>query len=373
MTDRKDRPSPEKPNGNGPECEDFTRPLRVTLRSLGPLFFWAALFVILLKFHEPIEWVVLSFIGAVVLAATLSPLAEHMPGPTELRGVLAVLVAVAVVAGLVTLLVWALAGPIKTNLVSWPELQKQMDQLLASLSLTVGLEKPLTLQRIAHELGRAFTGSSVANVVQAVLDTLLGVGITLLLIIVGAMYMLHTPRDRLASPALSLLPESRREPSRRAMSRLASQLRWWALGAMFSMVCTGIITGVGFWIIGLQFALPLALMSGIAEIVPTFGPLTTLILGLLVGATQGPSQMLGVVVVYVIVQTVESYVLTPLVMKGAVSVPPVVTLFTVLLWGNIFGLPGLILAIPIDLILWAFLKQHIILPRERAEQEMNTS
>ncbi len=138
------------------------------------------------------------------------------------------------------------------------------------------------------------------------------------------------------------------------------QLRWWALGTAFSMVVIGPAFGLGLWIVGLEFALPLALFAALAQSVPTFGPMVTLLLALLVAATQSLTQVVGVIAVYVIIQSLESYVLTPLVMRQAVKIPPIVTLFTIILWGNIFGLAGLILAIPIDLTIWAFLKHHLI-------------
>jgi predicted PurR-regulated permease PerM len=130
------------------------------------------------------------------------------------------------------------------------------------------------------------------------------------------------------------------------------------------MALIALASGLGFWLVGLEFALPLALFAGVAQSVPTFGPLLTLLLSLVVAATQGLPQVIGVVGVYIVVQSLESYVLTPLVMKRAVNVPPVVTLLTIILWGNVFGLAGLVLAIPIDLTIWAFLRNHIIEARD---------
>src|SRR5690606_18560946 len=70
--------------------------------------------------------------------------------------------------------------------------------------------------------------------------------------------------------------------------------------------------------------------------------------------TQGTSTAIGVAVVYLVIQGIESYALVPIVMKRAVMIPPVVTLFTVVLWGKVFGAAGLFLAIPLDLLVWSF-------------------
>ena len=79
----------------------------------------------------------------------------------------------------------------------------------------------------------------------------------------------------------------------------------------------------------------------------------------LVAATQGSDTVLKVVLVWLVVQTLESYVVTPLVMKKAVAVPPLVTLFSVVFWGKLFGVAGLLLAIPLDLVIWSFAR-HLL-------------
>ena len=104
---------------------------------------------------------------------------------------------------------------------------------------------------------------------------------------------------------------------------------------------------------------------GLAELVPTLGPIAAFALALLVAFAQGTSEVIGVTVVYAVIQLLESYVLLPLVMRGAVRIPPVVTLFTVVLWGTIFGFAGFILAVPIDLTIWTF-ADHFVLRREGA-------
>jgi predicted PurR-regulated permease PerM len=167
--------------------------------------------------------------------------------------------------------------------------------------------------------------------------------------------------------AVRLFPKDRRQPTLDALEELRPLLRWWFIGTALSMAMVGTLFGAGYAMIGLQFAAPLALFAGVAQVVPTFGPMITLVLSLLVAIPQGSYQVGGVVVIYVVVQSVESYILTPKVMERAVHVPPVVTLFTIILWGNVFGVVGLILAIPLNLMIWALLKHHIILRHERTE------
>ena len=75
--------------------------------------------------------------------------------------------------------------------------------------------------------------------------------------------------------------------------------------------------------------------------------------------------MVGVLITWAIIQVLEPYVLVPIVMRKAVRIPPVVTVFTVVLWARILGPMGLLLAIPINITLWSFISNFVLKSRER--------
>src|SRR5690606_10025174 len=126
----------------------------------------------------------------------------------------------------------------------------------------------------------------------------------------------------------------------------------WLGGTLAAMTVVGIGTWIGYGVVGLRSAGPVAILAGLAEIVPNFGPLFAFLVALLFAAAQGKGVVIGVIIVYVILQGLESYVLQPLVMRRAVHMPPVVTLFTIVFWSMVFGAAGLVLAIPINLVIW---------------------
>ncbi|HMB96529.1 MAG TPA: AI-2E family transporter, partial [Tepidisphaeraceae bacterium] len=199
-------------------------------------------------------------------------------------------------------------------------------------------------------------GTGIVSGTAAVLVDLL---IALAFIFIGSMYILAEPPGQLTEPAIALLSPRHRLAMRSALSDLEPRLRWWLFGTLVGMTIVGLATGIGYKLVGLEIAIPLALLTGLLEIVPTVGPATGFIIALLFAAVQGKSQVAGVIVVYVIVQILEAYIILPLIMRRAVNVPPIVTLFSVVLWGKIFGIAGLLLAIPIDLTVWAFLKHFM--------------
>lgn len=335
------------------------------VRPLVGLFLWSLLLVLAFLHFQAASFVALSALAAVALAATLRPLADHLRGPAPVRAVISVFSFLLVVVGLLFVLGWAIYGPIQENIERLPELVQRTDDGLQGLADRIGITTEVTISRLGEIAGRMLTGRSVTGWISKAADGFLTALLAILVVVIAAMYLLAVPPGSLSAVAVKLLPLERQGPTQRALGQLQPQLRWWALGTALSMVVIGAAFGLGLWIVGLEFALPLALFAALAQSVPTFGPMVTLLLALLVAATQSLTQVVGVIAVYVIIQSLESYVLTPLVMRQAVKIPPIVTLFTIILWGNIFGLAGLILAIPIDLTIWAFLKHHLI---ERHEQ-----
>ena len=332
----------------------------VTVRSLVGLFLWAVLLLVAFRFYGAVKFVILAGMGTAVLAAAVQPLADRMPGGQGVRAMLAmtvVLLTVAVVMGGVGMTVYPV---IQQKVQQWPQIHQRADEGLQTFTRRIGMEDGVTVDELGKTAWQILTGGSSAgwlsNLIGGAIAAILGV----IVVVVGAAYLLARPAGALSKPASRLLPPERQEPTRQAIEDLQPQFRWWLIGTLFSMGVIGVVFGLGYWIIGLEFALPLALFAALAQMVPTFGPLVTMLLSLLIAATQGPTQVVGVVVVYLVAQTLESYFLTPMVMKKAVKIPPIITLFTIILWGNIFGPAGLILAIPLDLTIWAFLKRHLV-------------
>jgi predicted PurR-regulated permease PerM len=208
------------------------------------------------------------------------------------------------------------------------------------------------------------TGGSGTSLIGYAADAVFGIGLGVVVVLIATMYLLSSRPGSLTDPAVKILPVHRRDLMKQALTHLQPQLRWWAIGTSFSMTVVGVTSLIGYWIVGVDFAVPLGVFAGLTQVVPTFGPMVAFALSMTIAATQGIWVFVGVVAVYVIVQTLESYILTPMVMLKAVHIPPVITLFTVIFWGNLFGAAGLILAIPIDMTIWAIVKYQVILYRK---------
>jgi predicted PurR-regulated permease PerM len=159
-----------------------------------------------------------------------------------------------------------------------------------------------------------------------------------------------------------MLPAARGASLRLGLNDLQWKMRWWLIGVLISMGIIGALSWVGYWLVGLQFALPLAIFAGLAEIVPNIGALTAFGVALVVGATQGTGVLVGVIVVHSITLTIEAHFIMPVVMRGAVNLPPLVTIFTVVLWSEVLGFGGLLMAVPLDLLIWTMAEHFLLRP-----------
>lgn len=348
------------------------RPLPVWVRHLVTVFVWAAALTLFLYFFEPIKIVFLGFLATAALAAAVRPLMKYIPGPKWLRALLAGIIPIFVLVVLIGLTTWLLAGSISRHLGHWRQVFHQLNLMLAGWSDKLHLATPLSLSGILAN-GLSFVGGNAntgapAGMVTTTADLLTKLFIALIFVFFGVIYLLYAPRGLLLDPLVDMLPPRRGRQLAAAVHDLEPRLWWWVIGAIIAIAIIGVASGIGFLIVGLNLAIPLALLAGTSEIVPTVGPAAAFMVALLFAALQGWGEVLKVAGVWACIHVLEGQVVHPLVMKRAVRIPPVVTLFTAVLWGEIFGLIGLLLAIPINLTIWTF-AEHFLLRRDERPDE----
>lgn len=131
----------------------------------------------------------------------------------------------------------------------------------------------------------------------------------------------------------------------------------WLLGELTLMVCVGVLSYLGLTLLKIDFALPLAIIAGLLEIVPMIGPIISAVPAVLVALTISPLLALATVALYFIVQQVENNLFVPVVMKKAVGLPPLVTIISLMIGGRLAGLVGAVLSIPTVVMLKVIVSQ----------------
>lgn len=120
----------------------------------------------------------------------------------------------------------------------------------------------------------------------------------------------------------------------------------WFWGEVVLMTAVGALTYIGLTIIGMKYALALAVLAGLLEVVPTLGPIISAIPAVLIGFSSSYVLGLSNIALYFIVQQLENNLLVPLVMKKIVGVHPIITLMALIIGGKLAGVLGVLLAVP---------------------------
>lgn len=179
--------------------------------------------------------------------------------------------------------------------------------------------------------------------------TMQGLGAALVIGFLG-IYLAARP-DEYVSGFVRLFPPPRRERAREVLARSAHQLRRWALAAGLAMLSAGVLTGLGLWALDARYALALGLVAGLAEFVPNFGPLAAMGLAVLLAWIEGHGpDWWKVLLLFVVLQTFQSYVVQPLTQRRLTDVPPALGIGTIVLLGWVSGPLGVLMGIPLLLV-----------------------
>jgi len=130
----------------------------------------------------------------------------------------------------------------------------------------------------------------------------------------------------------------------------------WIQGQLLLGVLVGVIVYLGLTIMGVEYALLLAILSAIFELIPVFGPVMAAIPAIAIASIQSPSTGVMVLLLYVIVQQFENHLIYPLVVRKTVGVPPLLVIISLVVGGKLGGFMGIVLAVPIAAVLVEFLK-----------------
>ena len=131
------------------------------------------------------------------------------------------------------------------------------------------------------------------------------------------------------------------------ISKVESGLGNWVRGQLTLSIIVGVLTYLGLRILDIPFALPLALIAGILEIIPIIGPIISAIPAILVGLTVAPIIGLAVAALFFIVQQLENHVIVPVVMSKVVGLQPPVIILGLLVGAKLAGIGGAFLAVPL--------------------------
>lgn len=197
-------------------------------------------------------------------------------------------------------------------------------------------------------------GQVMGGVTSAFSRTLGVVANTFVIFFIG-IYGAAAPRSYVRG-ILHLTPARNRARAREILDALSHALRWWLVGRLTMMGIVGTLTTTGLLIAGVPSPMALGLLAALLSFIPYIGPLLSFIPAALVALMVSTTKLLYVVLVFGIVQTLESYVITPLVQQRAVSLPPIILITAQIAMGVLAGATGVLLAAPLAIVVIVLLQ-----------------
>jgi predicted PurR-regulated permease PerM len=186
----------------------------------------------------------------------------------------------------------------------------------------------------------------VASYASGALSSVTGGIVAALIVLVLAVYLSFDP-DTYISGAIRLFPVRKRKRILSVLKEVYETLQMWLLGNILSMIVVGVLTSIGLWIIGVPLSLALGVIAALLTFVPNFGPILSALPAVLLAFVDSPMRALYVILLYLGIQTVESYLITPLIQQKTVSLPPALTISTQIGLGILFGAGGVVFATPL--------------------------
>lgn len=195
--------------------------------------------------------------------------------------------------------------------------------------------------------GTLFEGAAGAKryFMSFVTSTFAAVG-GLLLVIFLAIYTAVDP-DTYHNGLMHLFPHRARARAGEVLTSMATVLRKWLVTQLVAMAAIGLVSTGALLILGVKAALPLGVLAGLLEFIPTIGPILSAVPAIAMGFVDSPQKALYVGLAYVGIQFLENHILIPLLMKEGVDIPPALTIVAQALMAMIFGFVGLLVAVPL--------------------------
>ena len=187
----------------------------------------------------------------------------------------------------------------------------------------------------------------------------LSVFINSLVVIVVTIMLLAKPTSY-KQTFLLMFPAFYRPRVQTILKKCEKNLGGWAIGILFNMAVIAVMSGIGLLTLGIRLPLANSLLAGILTFIPNLGPVLSVIPPAAMALLDAPWKALAVIALYILIQQIESNILTPIVMQKQVSLLPAITLLSQLTFAVFFGILGLFLALPIAVVAQVWLKEILV-------------
>ncbi|MFP4459403.1 MAG: AI-2E family transporter [Candidatus Zixiibacteriota bacterium] len=185
--------------------------------------------------------------------------------------------------------------------------------------------------------------------------------VNIIAIIIMAIYLALNPRKQIIGFAKLFGPKNIQKVVD-IIDILLYKVKSWMLGQFTSMTIIAVIYIVGFSILGIPHAIFLGLLGGLISFIPYIGPIMGIVVPAVLALSDSPIKLFWIVIIYVGTQILESYIVLPMVMKERVNLPPVLTIIAIVAMGELFGVFGMLVALPLTTVVIGLIDELYLKP-----------
>lgn len=317
--------------------------------------FVALLYLGALWFLFVIRDVLAILIMAVVLSAALDPTVSKMEKFGVPRG-LAIATLYIILAGLVTVIVVTFVPVVTTQFIQLVNALPDIAQKLLSVTNVVPGSGTTSISGVLSHVGSGFFAG---------LRTVIG-GVVAFAAVLVLTFYLTLEEQAIRRMAAQWTPVRYRTLMHELMEKVELHLGRWLRGQLLLGLIVGTAVGIGLVLLHVKYALALAVIAGMTELIPTVGPYIGLAPALLVAYSQSPTLAIWTTLLYYGVQQLENNFLVPKIMSRAAGVNPIVVLIALLVGAQLAGIIGILLSVPMVIIGQTILDTLL---RERQQEE----
>lgn len=304
---------------------------------------FTAIFVLALRLLLQVKDVLLMVFIAFIFMSALNPAVdqiEKLKVPRSVAILFLYLLVFAVVAG-------ALGIVVPPLVVQTGNLVLSLPNSLSHIELFNANQQAIT-QQFLNQIG-----SLPQDLLRVTVDLFANI-LSVFTILVISFYLL-LERKNLNRYLGILLGKNSPDRVLKTINEVEKRLGSWVRGELFLMLTVGILTYLGLVVLGIDNALPLAILAAILEIIPNIGPTVSAVPAVLIALAMHPFKALATIALYFLVQLIENHILVPNIMKRATGVNPLISIIGLITGFKIYGPTGAILAIPVIILIHTIL------------------
>lgn len=323
------------------------------------------LIVLAVAFVYQIRDVLIVIFVALVLAAAIDPWITALERRGIPRGVGIAIIFISLIA-FISLVLIALVPLLADQLTQF--VNAFPDLYAKGFSLIQGVKDQTILDGL--QKGVESLNSAVGQLTQGFFSGVVGFfgGVFTFISIFVLTFYLTMEEQGMKRLAVDLAPAKYRPYLSKLFHRIEERLGHWLRGQLFLGLIIATVTYIGLSIIGIKYALVLALIAGITELLPAIGPFIGAIPAIIVALSQQPILAVWVAGMYLVIQQLENHFIVPKVMSKASGLNPVIVIISLLVGAKVAGMIGVILAVPTVIIITTFLEDFLEEKKEADEQ-----